>query len=146
MAYLGLVPSKHSSGATIRKGGITKAGNALARRVLIEGAWTYNLDKFLLEAVMVVSGACARPSGGEQLWQFGKFECSHVERELRADRLEGTQHRLGDLAYCLAPAEGLLDLFASAGSRRNRVACRAPIDDPLISTHASSFLRTNFVG
>ena len=34
MAYLGLVPSEHSSG------GITKAGNALARRVLIEGAWT----------------------------------------------------------------------------------------------------------
>ena len=43
MAYLGLVPSEHSSGTTIRKGGITKAGNALARRVLIEGAWTYRM-------------------------------------------------------------------------------------------------------
>ena len=43
MAYLGLVPSEHSSGATVRKGGITKAGNALARRVLIEGAWTYRM-------------------------------------------------------------------------------------------------------
>ena len=31
MAYLGLVPSEHSSGASIRRGGITKAGNALAR-------------------------------------------------------------------------------------------------------------------
>ena len=40
MAYLGLVPSEHSSGTSIRRGGITKAGNALARRVLIEGAWT----------------------------------------------------------------------------------------------------------
>jgi len=39
MAYLGLVPSEHSSGTSIRRGGITKAGNALARRV-IEGAWT----------------------------------------------------------------------------------------------------------
>ena len=38
--YLGLVPSEHSSGTSIRRGGITKAGNALARRVLIEGAWT----------------------------------------------------------------------------------------------------------
>jgi transposase len=37
MAYLGLVPSEHSSGATVRKGGITKAGNALARRVLTKG-------------------------------------------------------------------------------------------------------------
>ena len=39
MAYLGLVPS-NSSGTSIRRGGITKAGNALARRVLIKGAWT----------------------------------------------------------------------------------------------------------
>jgi transposase len=44
MAYLGLVLSEHSSGATIRRGGITKAGNALARRVLIEGAWTYRMQ------------------------------------------------------------------------------------------------------
>ena len=43
MAYLGLVPSEHSSGSTIRRGGITKAGNVLARRVLIEGAWTYRM-------------------------------------------------------------------------------------------------------
>jgi transposase len=44
MAYLGLVPSEHSSGATTRRGGITKAGNALARRALIEGAWTYRIQ------------------------------------------------------------------------------------------------------
>ena len=31
MAYLGLVPSERSSGSTVRRGGITKAGNALAR-------------------------------------------------------------------------------------------------------------------
>jgi transposase len=43
MAYLGLVPSEHSSGSSIRRGGITKAGNAQARRVLIEGAWTYRM-------------------------------------------------------------------------------------------------------
>src|ERR1700758_3336985 len=43
MAYLGLTPSEHSSGTAIRRGGITKAGNALARRVLIEGAWTYRM-------------------------------------------------------------------------------------------------------
>jgi transposase len=44
MAYLGLAPSEHSSGATVRRGGITKAGNALARRALIEGAWTYRMQ------------------------------------------------------------------------------------------------------
>lgn len=41
MAYLGLNPSEHSSGATIRRGAITKTGNALARTCLIEAAWTY---------------------------------------------------------------------------------------------------------
>jgi hypothetical protein len=30
MAYLGLVPSEHSSGSTRRQGGITKAGNGAA--------------------------------------------------------------------------------------------------------------------
>ncbi len=41
MAYLGLVPSEHSSGARERRGRITKTGNALARRLLIEAAWAY---------------------------------------------------------------------------------------------------------
>jgi transposase len=41
MAYLGLVPSENSTGERVRRGRITKAGNSRARRVLIEGAWTY---------------------------------------------------------------------------------------------------------
>ena len=41
MAWLGLVPSEHSSGSKVERGGITKAGNSRARRVLVEGAWSY---------------------------------------------------------------------------------------------------------
>jgi transposase len=41
MAYLGLVPSEHSSGETRRQSGITKAGNGVGRRMLIEAAWSY---------------------------------------------------------------------------------------------------------
>lgn len=41
MAYLGLVPSEHSSGRKVQRGGITKAGNTRARRILVEGAWSY---------------------------------------------------------------------------------------------------------
>ena len=41
MAYLGLVPSEHSSGERQRRGGITKTGNSHVRRVLVEAAWTY---------------------------------------------------------------------------------------------------------
>ena len=41
MAWLGLVPSEHPSGSKVERGGITKAGNGRARRVLVEGAWSY---------------------------------------------------------------------------------------------------------
>ena len=41
MKYLGLVPSEHSSGTKVRRGGITKTGNSHVRRVLVESAWTY---------------------------------------------------------------------------------------------------------
>jgi transposase len=43
MAWLGLVPKEHSSGSKVARGAITKAGNTRARRVLVEGAWTYRL-------------------------------------------------------------------------------------------------------
>jgi transposase len=41
MAFLGLVPSEHSSGLRRRQGGITLTGNAHARRMLVESAWSY---------------------------------------------------------------------------------------------------------
>jgi len=41
MAYLGLVPTERSTGDTVRRGGITKTGNARVRRTLAESAWTY---------------------------------------------------------------------------------------------------------
>ena len=41
MAYVGLVPSEHSSGGTRRQGSITKAGNSRVRHVLVQAAWTY---------------------------------------------------------------------------------------------------------
>jgi transposase len=41
MGYLGLVPSEDSTGDQRRQGGITKMGNGLARRALIEAAWNY---------------------------------------------------------------------------------------------------------
>ena len=41
MAFLGLVPSERSTGERVRRAGLTLAGNKRARRVLIEGAWSY---------------------------------------------------------------------------------------------------------
>ena len=41
MAYVGLIPSEHSSGDRRRLGAITKAGNARVRHVLMQAAWHY---------------------------------------------------------------------------------------------------------
>jgi transposase len=41
MAFLGLVPSEHTSGGRRRQGAITKTGNSYARRMLVESAWSY---------------------------------------------------------------------------------------------------------
>ncbi len=38
-AYLGLVPSEHSSGTSRSQGSITKTGNGHVRRLLVEAAW-----------------------------------------------------------------------------------------------------------
>ena len=40
-AWLGLVPSEHSSGERVSRGGITKAGNSHLRKLLVEASWHY---------------------------------------------------------------------------------------------------------
>jgi transposase len=41
MSYLGLCPSEHTTSHDRQQGGITKMGNGLARKALIEAAWNY---------------------------------------------------------------------------------------------------------
>jgi transposase len=41
MAYLGLVPGEDSTGEKHRRGRLTRTGNALVRRLLVETAWHY---------------------------------------------------------------------------------------------------------
>jgi transposase len=41
MAYLGLVPGERSTGDTVHRLGITKAGNGRVRQALVESAWSY---------------------------------------------------------------------------------------------------------
>jgi len=49
MAYLGLVPSEHSSGGKRSRGGITKTGNGHVRRLMIEAAWHYRHRPVLVQ-------------------------------------------------------------------------------------------------
>jgi transposase len=51
MGYLGLVPSEHSSGASQRRGRITRAGNSHVRHVLVQAAWHYRHPPKLTRAL-----------------------------------------------------------------------------------------------
>ena len=68
MGYLGLTPSEHSTGAKVKRGGITKAGNGRARRVLVECSWSYRhpprVGKDKLAKV-----AAAPPAAQEIAWK-----------------------------------------------------------------------------
>jgi transposase len=60
-AYLGLVPSEHSSGDSRRQGGITKTGNTHARRLLVEAAW-HHKPRYTVGAVLQARWNQATPA------------------------------------------------------------------------------------
>ncbi|TQM01642.1 transposase [Pseudonocardia kunmingensis] len=65
-AYLGLVPTESSSGASRSQGSITKTGNAHARRLLIEAAWHHrrpSRPSVVLRRRQDKAGAAARDRG-----------------------------------------------------------------------------------
>jgi transposase len=62
MGYLGLVPSEDSTGDTIRRGPITKAGNRRARHILVECAWSYRYPPRLSRAKQARVEAAPRPA------------------------------------------------------------------------------------
>lgn len=51
MSFLGLVPAESSTGDTIRRKGLTLAGNRRARRALVEAAWTYRFPARVSETL-----------------------------------------------------------------------------------------------
>ena len=61
MAYLGLVPSERSTGNSVRRGGITKAGNSTARRMLVECAWHYRHPARVGAAKQLKTAALPKP-------------------------------------------------------------------------------------
>ena len=53
MSFLGLVPAERSTGETVRRSGLTLAGNRRARRVLVEAAWSYRHPARVSETLRV---------------------------------------------------------------------------------------------
>jgi Transposase IS116/IS110/IS902 family len=60
MAYLGLTPSERSTGESVKRGGITKAGNTRGRRLLIEAAWSYRFPPRVSKDMQTRIGAAPR--------------------------------------------------------------------------------------
>lgn len=79
MAYLGLVPSEHSSGGSRRQGGITKTGNGHVRRVLVEAAWSY---RFPARKTRIIQQRAEKASSGVQAiaWEAQKRLCGRYRR------------------------------------------------------------------
>jgi transposase len=86
MAYLGLVPSEHSSGRTRRQGGITKAGNGAARRMLIEAAWSYRFPARISREQLLRQERLAQPIR-DIAWKAQERLCRRYRALARAGKL-----------------------------------------------------------
>jgi transposase len=90
-AYLGLVPSEHSSGGSRSQGGITKTGNSHARRLLIESAWhhksRYIAGKTLRDRWALVPAATAArgDAGNRRLHHRWNVLAAHKKRHTVAN-------------------------------------------------------------
>jgi transposase len=84
-AFLGLVPTEHSSGQSRSQGSITKTGNSHARRLLVEAAWhhrkTYRSPGLSMRRRWEQAPAAARLRGHQgnqrlhQRWQTFTARC-----------------------------------------------------------------------
>ena len=96
MAYLGLNPSEHSSGATIRRGAITKTGNTLARTCLVEAAWTY---RFPARVTQIIRDRLKELAGADPRHRLeGAGAAVGALPQAYRRRQAGTQGRCGDRA------------------------------------------------
>ena len=84
MAYLGLVPGEHSSGARRRQGAITKTGNGHARRVRVEAGWAYRFPA-RMTAVLARRAEQVSPAVQAIAWAAQKRLCAKY-RTLSRDR------------------------------------------------------------
>lgn len=87
MKYLGLVPSEHSSGLSVRRGGITKAGNGHVRRVLVEAAWCY---RFMARKTAHLQRRAEKTSESVQAiaWKAQKRLCGRYRYLLEKGKLK----------------------------------------------------------
>ena len=85
MAFLGLVPSEHTSGGRRRQGAITKTGNSYARRMLVESAWSYRFPA-RQTAHLKRKAKTASDEAKVIAWRAQKRLCGRYQHLLRAGK------------------------------------------------------------
>ena len=115
MAFLGLVPSEHSSGDRQRKGPITKAGNSRCRHVLVQAAWKYR----------------HRPAVGVDLEKRQRGQPPHVIAHAWK-----AQHRLYKLYHRIAARKS--NQIAAVAAARELVGFLWAVMQELETEHATS--------
>ncbi len=87
MAYLGLVPSEHSSGGSRRQGPITKAGNGHVRRVLTEAGWNYRFNARKTRDIEKRAERCS-PAVQAIAWEAQKRLCARYRHLIQAGKVK----------------------------------------------------------
>jgi transposase len=82
---LGLVPSAHSSGTSIKRGSLTKAGNSVARRLLIEAAWCYRFPARVGRELLIRQESQPKPIR-EIAWKARLRLCARYRRLARTGK------------------------------------------------------------
>ena len=116
MAYLGVVPSEHSSGESRSRGGITKTGNGHVRRVLVESAWQY---RYPARKTAVLQRRAERASEEVQeiAWKAQKRLCTRYRRLEAKGKVK--------VQVCIAIARELAGFIWAIGQALPQPAARA---------------------
>jgi transposase len=119
MAYIGLVPSEHSSGRTRRQGGITKAGNSAARRMLIEAAWSHRFPARISREQLLQQEALPKQIR-DIAWKAQDRLCRRYRKLARSGKLStvictAIARELAGFVWAIACEVGRSDSFKSAG-------------------------------
>jgi transposase len=78
-SFLGLVPAESSTGDTIRRKGLTLAGNRRARRALVEAAWTYRYPARVSETLRARLEGLPKPAR-DIAWKAQVRLCARYRR------------------------------------------------------------------
>jgi len=92
MGFTGLVPSEYSSGGTVHRGHITKAGNAHLRTQLIESAWAYQ-HRPTLGVGLRARQRGATPATIARSWAAQQRLCARVSAAVGPQEQPSRRHR-----------------------------------------------------